>query len=136
MPSSKVTRSASGPLPGRGGAAGCAFFQRQPATAGQMHRQVQPADLEVEELAVPLHPVDGHPVQGVRRRVVRLEHVDRHGVHPGHRVSDRAVAQDVDEGLHLGEFRHRPSVPRRRPITGGNGRLLMIFDDVAPWRAT
>ena len=58
---------------------------------------------------------DRHPVQRMRRWVIGFEHVDRHGVDARDRVPDGTLAQDIYEGLHLGKFRHRPSVPRRWP---------------------
>ena len=48
----RCRRSASGPLPGRGGAGGQVVAPLQPAGPGQVHDQVQPIDVEVQELAV------------------------------------------------------------------------------------
>ena len=85
----------------------------QPAGPGQVGDQVQPGDVQVEELAVPGHAGDLEPLQRGHRRVVGLQHAEGGEVDAGHDPPDGTLGQEGDQRLHLGKLRHVSSVPHR-----------------------
>jgi hypothetical protein len=66
----------------------------QPAGPGQVYDEVQPADVEVQELPVPPCPGDLQPGQRGVRRVERLDRRHRAQVDAGENMPDRALAQE------------------------------------------
>ena len=118
LPSSSTTRSASGPLPGRGGAVGCCP-PAQPAGTGQVHDQVQPAGLDVEELAVPGTPSTSGPPSAVSGGSNVLSTLKATGIDAGERMARQPLAQVADQRLHLGQLGHATSVPQHRPVRAG-----------------
>ncbi len=71
---------------------------------------MQPVDVDVEPLAVPVHPRDEQTLQRGRRRVVGLEDVDRADLDLRHDASCHALAQEGGERFDLGELRHAASL--------------------------
>ena len=86
----------------------------QPTGAGQMEDQVRSATVDVDELAMTSDARDGRADEGLRRWVEGLEDADRAEVDPRDGQAVQSRAQEVDKGLHLGQFRHRRRPPRRR----------------------
>ena len=127
--SSSTTRAASGFLPpGRGGSVGTSSFQRIQPAARQVHDQVQPADADVEELAVPRDVVDQQPLERAQRRVEGLERAERRDVHRRDRVAVEPAPEVEGQGFHLGQLGHPRSlgaVRRPDPVTGLRSRRMM-----------
>ena len=112
-PSSRCTRSASGPLPGPTGVEGsCSRQCSQPARA-RWTIEVQAVDVQVEELPEPAYVGDRQPGQRAGRRVVGLQHADRRHVDPRDDATDRPAPEELRQGLDLGELGHLPSLGRR-----------------------
>jgi hypothetical protein len=78
-----------------------------------------PVAVEVEELPVPVHPIDGRPLERLRGRVEGLEHTDRSQLDLRHGETGRPLAEEVDERLHLGQLGHAPILPNERRWEGG-----------------
>ncbi len=85
----------------------------QPSGPGEVHHQVQPADVEVQELPAPSHSLHQQPREGAHRRIEGLQHVHRDDVDPHHGPPDGTFGEQVDDRLYLGKLRHHSSVPRR-----------------------
>ena len=62
---------------------------------------MQPVAVDVDELAVPRHPRHEQPLEGLRRRVVRLEHRERAELQPDDGQPVEPPVEEVDERLHL-----------------------------------
>ena len=78
---------------------------------------MQTVDVEVEPLAVPVHAGDLEALQRAGRRVVRLQHADRGHLDRSDDRPDGPLAQEVGQGLHLGQLRHGPTL-RAGPTVG------------------
>jgi hypothetical protein len=75
--------------------------------------QVQAADVEVEELPVPAHPVDQEPLEGAERRVEGLERAERRQVDRRDRVAGQPALEVEGQRFHLGQLGHGRSVGTR-----------------------
>ena len=78
----------------------------QPAASGQVGDQVQPVDVEIEELAVPRHAGDQRATERRERRVECLHRAECRDVSPHDRAADGALAQERGERLHFGQLGH------------------------------
>lgn len=73
----------------------------QPAGAGEVDHQVQPVDVQVEELAVPGRAGDGQPAERGHRRVVGLQRGEGENIDAGDDMAGRPLPQELRERLHL-----------------------------------
>lgn len=74
---------------------------------------MEPARLDVEELAVAGDRGDGRALQGGQRRVVRLQDADRQREDAGDLLADQVVVEEDPQGFDFGQFGHDSSLPQR-----------------------
>ena len=82
LPSESRQRRAIGDLPGRSGVADSASLQRSQPARARWKTRCRPSASRSRNLPCRATPVDGQATQGLRRRVVGLEHADRAELHP------------------------------------------------------
>ena len=72
--------------------------------------QVEPADVDVQELAVPGDVLDQQPLERPQRRVEGLERAERRDVHGGDRMAVQPAPEVEGQGFHLGQLGHPRSL--------------------------
>jgi hypothetical protein len=71
-----------------------------------MEHEVQVADVEIDELAVPGGSIDRLPDEPMQRRIERLQRRDRSDGRRRDGMPDRAIAEESDERVDLGQLGH------------------------------
>ena len=78
----------------------------EPPGPREVHDEVEPVELDVEELPVPPGTRDEASGERGQRRVEGLERGHAREVDPGDGARERVRAQVLGEGLHLGQLGH------------------------------
>ncbi len=78
----------------------------QPSGAGEVDDEVDLADGQVEELAVPADGGDRAALDGGQRRIVGFQDVERDRHRAGHLLADEVAGEEFAQCLDLWEFGH------------------------------
>ncbi|CAG7631305.1 hypothetical protein SBRY_20760 [Actinacidiphila bryophytorum] len=82
-----------------------------PPAPGQMHHQPHIPTPKPQELPEPPHLPNSPPLQHPHGRLIRLERMHPHGIHPLHHPPTHPLPQKPHQRLNLRQFRHPPSLP-------------------------